>query len=447
MTAAATDPLVGREVTLEVGPVAHGGHCVARHEGRVVFVRHALPGERVVARVTEGGPDDRFLRADAVRVLEASPDRVPAPCPYAGPDRCGGCDLQHVALPAQRRLKAGVVREQLVRIGGLTDDDLARVGMPEAAEALPGPPGAPDGLGWRTRVELSASPRSRMGLRKHRSHEVVELDRCLIASAGVEATGALRRAWAPGVRGVDVVDPSIGLPVAVPLPEQAAAPAVTERVALASGWEAVLSVSSRGFWQVHPAAAAAFVAAVLAALAPRPGERAVDLYAGVGLFAAALADAVGESGQVVAVESDPLGVPHARANLASRRQALVVPARVEDALGVARRTPARTRTRTRRGSGSHRRPVRSPLLPERADLVVLDPPRSGAGREVVAAVAAMAPRAVAYVACDPASLARDVALLAGEGYPLTGIRVIDAFPMTHHVECVALLTQGRSDPR
>ncbi|WP_053080163.1 class I SAM-dependent RNA methyltransferase, partial [Nostocoides japonicum] len=340
MTVVPAESLVGRELTVDVGAVAHGGHFVARHEGRVVFVRHALPGERVVARVTEGAPGDRFLRADAISVLVASPDRVVPPCRYAGPGRCGGCDFQHVTLAAQRRLKAAVVREQLERLGHLSEAELSAAGMPAEAERLPGPAAVGEGLGWRTRVELTASPRGRMGLRRHRSHEVVELDRCLIAAPGVEATGVLRHTWDAGVTGVDVVDPSIGVPVAVPVPEPGTPPVVRERVVLASGWESTFSMSARGFWQVHPAAAATLVSAVLEALSPREGERVVDLYAGVGLFAAALADAVGSGGQVVAVESDPVAVPHTVANLAARRQALVVAARVEDALGVPRRAAA-----------------------------------------------------------------------------------------------------------
>ena len=127
---------------MTVGPVAHGGHCVARHEGRVVFVRHSLPGERVVVRVTE----DRhpgFCRADAIEVLEASPSRVERPCPYSGPGLCGGCDWQHVDPAEQRRLKADVVREQLARLAGL--DDVA-----VTVEELPGGP-----LRWRSRARFA----------------------------------------------------------------------------------------------------------------------------------------------------------------------------------------------------------------------------------------------------------------------------------------------------
>src|ERR687898_1167124 len=162
----------GREFEAPVGPVARGGHCVPRHEGRVVFVRHALPGERVVVRVTEDRQPG-YCRADAVEVLEAAADRVPRPCPYSGPGRCGGCDWQHVAPEGQRRLKAAVVREQLTRLAGLSDDDAVVRDL--AVEELPGGP-----LRWRTRARFAVDRAGAPGLRRHRSHDLVLLDDCPI---------------------------------------------------------------------------------------------------------------------------------------------------------------------------------------------------------------------------------------------------------------------------
>ena len=195
-----------------------------------------------------------------------------------------------------------------------------------------------------------------------------------------------------------------------------------------------LAVSARGFWQVHPGAARTFVEAVMGAAQVRPGERALDLYAGVGLFASALAAAVGGEGQVVAVESDPEAADHARENLADQPNVAVLTARVDDAFGVAR--PSRRGSAKQRGSRP-RKASRSTLMPTAADVVVLDPPRTGAGRGVCGEIAALRPRVVVYVACDPAALARDTAYLADLGYRLDGLRAFDAFPMTHHVECVA----------
>lgn len=398
--------LVGTEAVLDVGPVAHGGHCVARLDGRVVFVRHAIPGERVLVRVTEGDEESRFLRADAVEVKAASPDRVTPSCPYAGPGRCGGCDFQHVTPAHQRQLKAAVVREQFQRLARLDLDEL----FPGfEVEPLPG---RPDGLRWRTRVEFAAGDDGRLGLRQHRSHDVVVLDDCLIADERVIASRVLARSWL-GHDGVDVVAADApARPVFVTLPERGRTPTVRQRVEV-PGWSGEFRVSARGFWQVHPSAAPAFVEHVLTILSPRPGEGCLDLYAGVGLFALALADAVGPAGSVLAVEGFRPAVVDGLANAADRPQVEFRHGRVDQVMHAVVR---------RHG---------------RSDLVVLDPPRTGAGRSVVEDVVATGPRAVAYVACDPAALARDTAYLHEAGYRLTSVRAFDAFPMTHHVECIA----------
>ena len=374
---------VGDRLEARTGPIAHGGHVVARVrpsvagpvEARdvVVFVRHALPGERVVVEVTE--VDRTFLRGDAVEVLEASPDRVDAPCPLARPGGCGGCDFQHVALPAQRRLKAAVVEEQLRRLAGIE-----RTVTVEAVEPS---------LRWRTRMQYVELAGGRRGLRKHRSHDVIEVADCLIAAPDARSTvveeGGLRPTRHP----------------------RAGSSALTEHVL---GHD--FRVDADGFWQVHPEAPRVLVEAVLDVLEPRPGERALDLYAGVGLFSAFLAEAVGATGRVVGVEGDRRASALARENLAAHPWAEARWAPVEQLGWV--------------GAG-------------RADVVVLDPPRVGAKRKVVEAVAGLRPRAVAYVACDPAALARDVAYFGDSGYRLAGLRAFDLFPMTHHVECVALL--------
>jgi tRNA/tmRNA/rRNA uracil-C5-methylase (TrmA/RlmC/RlmD family) len=354
---------VGERFEVEVGAVAHGGHCVARlpePDNRVVFVRHALPGERVVIEITDGTEGDRFWRADAVSVVEPSVDRVEPSCRFAGPDACGGCDFQHVTLARQRGLKSDVVREQLRRLAGL---DLEVVVEPV--------PGDVDGLGWRTRQRYVVLPGGGLAMRKHRSHDLVEIDECLLESPTPPSYDVRGRSFA---------------------------------------------VADDGFWQVHPGAPEALVDAVLAALDPQPGEKALDLYAGVGLFARFLAELVGESGRVVAVEADRDAADHARTNLADHPSAEVATGPVEATL-----------------SRSYDEPV---------DLVVLDPPRTGAKRAVVEQLVARAPRAVAYVACDPGALARDVATFAEHGYRLDTLRAFDLFPMTHHVECVARLVRA-----
>ncbi|GAA3614145.1 TRAM domain-containing protein [Marihabitans asiaticum] len=432
------DQLVpGVEVAVDVGPVAHGGHCVARHDGRVIFVRHAIPGERVLARVTEGAPGDRFVRADAVRVLHPDARRVEPSCPVAGPGGCGGCDFQHVQIGHQRELKARVVAEQLRRLAGL-DRDVVVEPLDDAG-----------GLGYRTRVELAVTTGEGgdappfVGLRRHRSHAVVPISDCPIADApvreGIAAAAADARAGGldPGTVAVDVVGPSGEgdvLLLEVDDSGDAERVSVRERVE-AAGESHELSVDARGFWQVHRDAPRAFVEAVLDAAGAGAGDRVLDLYSGVGLFTVPLAAAVGARGQVVAVESDPLATRHLEANLAGLDQAVALRGRVDDVLGVAR---SGRRQRGRRGAA----PARSPLIPPSADVVVLDPPRTGAGGPVVRAIAQLGPRTVVYVACDPAALARDTAPLAEHGYRLDALRAFDAFPMTHHVECVATFQRG-----
>ncbi|KRV51408.1 RNA methyltransferase [Wenjunlia vitaminophila] len=433
------DDLVGERYEVSVGPVAHGGHCVARTapdadgRTRVLFVRHALPGERVIAEVTEGGAGSRFLRADAVRVVEASRDRVAAPCPFAGPGRCGGCDWQHATPGAQRRLKAEVIAEQLRRLAGLTPEEAGWDGSvaPHPADKLP----AGEVPGWRTRIQYTVDASGRVGLRRHRSHEVEPIDRCLIAAPGVRELGVEARSW-PGTASVEAVaatgshDRQV---VVTPLPggrlplveldrpvsvlrvdDQGGVhrahgrPFVRERAA-GRTWR----VSAGGFWQVHPAAADTLVSEVLHGLEPKPQETAIDLYCGAGLFAGALAERVRA---VLGVESSRRAVADARHNLRELDNVRVEEGKVERVL-------------PRTGITG-------------ADLVVLDPPRAGAGREVVRQVTALGPRRVAYVACDPAALARDLAFFAEHEYRSVSLRAFDFFPMTHHVECVAILERA-----
>ena len=289
----------------------------------MVFVRHALPGERVVVEVTEGQEGDRFLRADAVQVLDASGDRVTPPCPFSGPGRCGGCDFQHVALPAQRELKAAVVAEQLQRLAHLDVDVTVEEVGPEGVDL-------PEGLGWRTRVQWAVSPSGTAGLRKHRSHDVVPVGSCLIAHPGLpDVTGS---EW-PDATSVEAVVSSTGEQLRLVRTRDGATfsdgPLVLREHAAGRGWQ----VTGAGFWQVHPGAADVLVDAVLDGLGPRPGERALDLYAGVGLFSAALAAAVGPSGHVLAVEGDEQAVADAEANLADLPQVSVLAERVDRALG------------------------------------------------------------------------------------------------------------------
>jgi tRNA/tmRNA/rRNA uracil-C5-methylase (TrmA/RlmC/RlmD family) len=426
----------GEVVEVTVSDVAHGGWCVARPaDGPVLFVRHALPGERVMARVTE--VTSRLVRAEAVEILAPSPDRIAPPCPHAHPGGCGGCDWQHATLSAQRAIKAAVVRQQLRRMAGLDRE--------VTVEALPGDQdddqNPPAGLGWRTRVQFAVRDDGVAGLRAHRSHQVIDVGECLIAHPDLTDLGLTKRRW-PGEASVEalvatgsgeravIVSPGRSAGTAA---EQVSADTVLRRAASqnrrltpvrgrgylsqrAAGrdWR----VSAGAFWQVHPAAADTLTAAVLAGLEPAPGDVALDLYCGVGLFAGVLAPAVGPGGMVVGVEADDAAVRDARHNLREWPWARVHKGDVVSVLT--------------RG-----------LLPP-ARLAVADPPRSGLAREVIEYLSAdqNGVDRFVYVSCDPATLARDIGLLTGRGWALDGLRAFDAFPMTHHVECVAILTAG-----
>ncbi|MDN5747647.1 MAG: TRAM domain-containing protein [Pseudonocardia sp.] len=383
-----------RILDLDVGAVAHGGHCVARLEGRVVFVRHALPGERVRVVVSEDGGGS-FCRADTVAVLDASPQRVPAPCGWARAGGCGGCDLQHVDPAAQRELKADVLSEQLQRLAGIS--------LRVAVEELPGGP-----LGWRHRVRLAVDEVGRAGLRAPRSHDVLPIADCPLTPAGT-LPPVLAHGFEPGGE-VEVAADADGV-VHVDAPGSADGGPVVQR---AAGREWRLSPGV--FWQVHPALPDA-LAAVVGQWAQAPtGGVGWDLYGGVGLFAAVLAEQVGPSGGVTVVESSRRAVADGRAALADLPQVGWRVGRVEKLITS----------------------LNGRALDGRPDVVVADPPRKGLGRALVDALCLRHPARVVHVACDPAALARDVALFAGRGYRLEKLRAFDAFPMTHHFECVAL---------
>ncbi|MFF7199435.1 class I SAM-dependent RNA methyltransferase [Streptomyces sp. NPDC008141] len=427
--------LVGEEYEVEVGPVAHGGHCIARtEEGRVLFVRHTLPGEKVVARVTEGEEDSRFLRADAVRIIDASKDRIEAPCPYSGPGNCGGCDWQHAKPGAQRRLKGEVIAEQLERLAGLTPEEAGWDGtvMPAEGDKLP----QGEVPAWRTRVQYAIDTEGRAGLRKHRSHDVQPIDHCMIAAPGVTELGIEKQDWAQmstveaiaatGSHDRQVIltpKPGGRLPL-VELDKPVSVLRVDERdggVHRVHGRAFVREraddrtyrVGNGGFWQVHPQAADTLMKAVMQGLLPRKGDMALDLYCGVGLFAGALADRVGEKGAVLGIESSKRAVEDARHNLQNFERVRIEQGKVDQVLPRTQITEV--------------------------DLIVLDPPRAGAGKQTVKHLAGLGARKIAYVACDPAALARDISYFAENGYRVRTLRAFDLFPMTHHVECVAIL--------
>lgn len=443
----------GREVVLDVGPVAHGGHCVARHEGRVIFVRHGIPGEKVRARLTDAEEKAKFWRADVVEVLEASPDRVGHFWHLADSARAwghghppvGGAEFGHITLARQRSLKAEVLAEQLKRLAGVEPG----AGGPGtfgagSVEAVGGTADGGDGLGWRTRASFSVTPGGKLGMHAHRSTHIVPVREMPLAT---EAINNLRL-WdidLQGIERVEVAAPANGSrPLVLLAPAEATKPKrlsaiaaqLPEDVSVASfdpASEAVQQLRGRtwvqesaaghdyrvtgaGFWQIHRDAPGALVGAVTEFLRGggflHPGAVVADLYAGAGLFTAVLADAVGETGAVLSVEGAPGTSRDARKNLHGAPQVEIVQGRVERVLR---------------------------QQPRSFDALILDPPRAGAGKAVVAQLVAARPRAIAYVSCDPASFARDVGYFRQAGWGLSGLRAFDLYPHTHHLETVALL--------
>jgi tRNA/tmRNA/rRNA uracil-C5-methylase (TrmA/RlmC/RlmD family) len=396
------------ELTLTIGPPANGGSCVARHEGRVVFVRYALPGETVRARVTS----DRgsYWKADTVEVLEPSTDRVDSLCPIAGVDGAGCCDMAFAIPEAVRGLKGAVVANQLARLGGYHWCD--------EADAAAEPVGDGGATGWRTRVRLDTTADGRAGFHRFHSAELITDLRCAQLPDGMLA-GIDERSWPAGAHLYVALDDD-GRRHVVQSGPRVGRRAPTRVVE--GDYEAVQRVGDRtwrvpvtAFWQAHREATALYSDLVAEWAELGAGMTAWDLYGGAGVFAAVLAQAVGESGSVVTVDTS-------RGSSRSARQALADLGWVSVVTDSVRRALTAQTTR--------------------ADVAVLDPPRTGAGREVIDLLAdAEVPRVI-HIGCEAASFARDVGLYGGHGYTVERLRVFDSFPLTHHVECVALLTRG-----
>ena len=392
------------ELVLDVGAPANGGSCVARHEGRVVFVRYALPGERVVARVT--AQRGAYWHADAVEVLTPSPDRVESLCPVAGVDGAGCCDLAFVDPQAARALKGSVVANQLGRLGDYPWEGVAE------------PVGAEAPTGWRTRVQLDVGDDGRAGLHRYHSDELVLDLRCGQLPAGMLA-GIEGPRWRPGDRLHVVLDDdgrrhvrSAGSDRPHTTSRQVSVVEGESRTVQRVG-DRVWRLPVTAFWQAHRDAAAEYSALVGQWLAGSRPRLAWDLYGGAGLFAAALADVVGDGGRVLTVDT-------ARGASMAAKDALA---------GLPVRVVSESVRRFLSGQSAG------------ADVAVLDPPRSGAGREVVDLVARAGVGQVIHIGCEAAAFARDIGLYRSRGYRVADLRVFDAFPLTHHVECFALLAR------
>jgi tRNA/tmRNA/rRNA uracil-C5-methylase (TrmA/RlmC/RlmD family) len=382
------------QVTIE--KVAHGGHFIARHDGAVIFVRHAIPGENCTIQITSTGSS--FNRADVVSVETASEFRVDAPCSFAHRNGCGGCDFQHISVAHQRSLKSDVITEQFARIAKI---DL-RIEVEEVDESIR----------WRTRAIATTDRNGKLGFYKSRSHSIAPVKDCIICVEAMNFGEVAGRDLKGDVR-VEISASNSGersIALAPTRGEEKArlteGPAILHENVLGK----TLEVSQESFWQSHKRAPEILTQVVLDFATLKTGDHVLDLYGGVGLFSAAIVDVVGSTGHVDLIEGSKIATADAARNFNSYSNITIATGDVVK------------------------------LLPRitAADVVVLDPPRDGAGKEAVAHIARLAPRAIVYVACDPAALARDTAYLADHSYSLVKVRAFDLFPMTHHIECVAL---------
>ena len=434
----------GDLVDLDITGIAHGGVFVARHEGRVVFVPDAIPGERVRVRLTDTGHPS-FWRAEALEVRDASPHRRAhiwrqADIDVPPEDRPGGADFGHIDLAHQRQLKRDVLVDALQRLGGMDSP------VTTMAPALPIPGDsegavaeeAPDGTGWRTRVSLHVDAAGRVGPFAARSHRVIAIDDLPLATAAIERAARNLTGDEPGR--IDLVQPADGRVRVLPRPRvprgrrrgthrnppdhrpDPAREVVVERVG-----DREFRLEAGGFWQVHRLAAHTLVQAVASRLDGMvdPDAEHLDLYGGVGLFAATLAGL--GAARVTSVESDRRATEHARTNLAEWPGAHVETGRVDEWM---------QRLRAEASTGRRERLSRG--------VVLLDPPRSGAGRDVVESVIDLAPATVVYVACDPVALARDVKTFRAGGYETAQVDAFDLFPNSHHVEAVTVLNRDHA---
>ena len=386
---------VGDRITVEIGPIAHGGHFIARHKGQVIFVRYGITGEEAVVEITSISA--KLARGDAIEILKPSKDRVVPPCKYAVPGGCGGCDFQHIEISAQLELKRSVIREQFSRLGRIEID----------LDVLPAEP--VNGLHWRTRMDFAISKNGKPGLYSARSKEVTEIDKCLIAVEAINDPAMSARSW-KGEDRLEVAVSSSGEKNVSRGGRSISGPTQLHEVV----GEHTYQISPTSFWQSHSAAPKTLTKLVMDLMALRPGDQVCDLYGGVGLFTAPMAEDVGDIGKVHLIESSHRATQDALKIFEKVKNVVVHSGRVEQKL---------------------------PLI-NRVDVILLDPPRTGAGEMVVKQMIAKKPRTIVYVSCDPASLARDARALEEGGYHLNHIVGFDLFPMTQHVECVARFSLG-----
>lgn len=479
-------------ITITLTSIAHGGEAIGHHAGKIVFVPYAIPGETVEAEIVE--EKQRWARARLVRVLKPSPDRVLSPCPYFGPGQCGGCHWQHIAYERQLQLKAEVVADQLRRLG--------RIEQPPLQEpiALASEAGLLD-FGYRNHAQLLANAEGRLGYVRdgvgqgqprsdardqgvrapgQPAQDVIAVDECLLLHPLLdEMHGAL-------LAGIAEAEPfAADQPEDAPPETSDQRPVIIRRLNLRAGVNTgqrlrafetvgdrapgfvvedlpvrcvvrrrdgaiegligepwieeeiagrIFRVSANSFFRVNTVGAEIMVDLAAEMLAPQGHHTLLDGYCGVGLFGISLA---GQVGQVIAIEESEAACEDFAWNARDLDNVMLHEGSVEEVLaalagGLGQKTGPSERKETGPSGGV------------RIDLAIIDPPRSGAGPEVIQHLARLGIARLLYVACDPATLARDARLLVEAGYRLEQVQPVDMFPQTYHIESLALFT---SHPR
>ena len=464
------------QVTMRIERYADQGRCVGHLDGRVVFVRFALPGELVVVRMDEPmRAKAHFFTGEVVEVLEPSADRVEPQWKLAGPlaqgGGVGGADLIHVSLPGQIRWKASVIANQFQRLAHMdvSASDITVERMPGDEEL--------NGFNWRTRMELVADDEGRLSMRKRESHDRIAVDTMPLASRAVLAVADSLDLWnrkfepnsqirlavpEPRVDGLEfgvygdkaaLLD-AIGENYALIVNDEliAGSALLRERVRVAVDGDSSrmrtfdYDVDARGFWQIHRAAPEHLVNYVLGLVRSALGGRTKntvlwDLYSGSGLFTIPLAtlanvggdvDGSAEPARVLSIEGAPIAVKNARRNIGRAGLSKDV---VEALQGDVAQTLESQIFKASKSSKIVRRFAHP-------DVVVLDPPRAGAKAQVCKQIAKSGVRSVVYIACDPTSLARDVGTFRELGYSVQSLRAFDLYPETHHVESVVLMSRA-----
>jgi tRNA/tmRNA/rRNA uracil-C5-methylase (TrmA/RlmC/RlmD family) len=385
---------IGDIITIDVGSIANGGHFIGRHNNQIIFVRHSLTDERTNVKIT--AVNSKFAFGDAIEILKKSKDRVNAPCKYAHPEGCGGCDFQHIDPIAQLNLKKIVIQDEFKRIAKIEIN-------PEiiSKDSL-------KGLNWRTRLNLAISENKKLGLHVHKSNKIVEIDECLIAVEEINKSEIFNKKW----------ENEDNIKISYSSENDMNISQLGKNISGSDKLKEVVDdnkyyISPKSFWQSHKNAPQIILEQVLKFANIKEGEKICDLYGGVGLFTLPISKILGDNGEVHLIEMNRTCIVDANEMFADTKNIFIHHGTVEQKLGSIKKI----------------------------NTIILDPPRNGVSKQVINQMIEKKPQTIVYVSCNPSTLARDTKILTDNNYILTNIVGLDLFPMTHHIECVASFTK------